>query len=109
LLDEIAAATANAAAAAETIVAVVTPAVAAPAAPALEVVPAVPEFELACCAIAICEVLKVKTNKIIDNFLNMRSPKEMNLHKAKHLCSWKKACQQAFYPKFYHAFLFEGK
>ena len=82
MLDEIAAATANAAAAAVIIVAVDTPAVAAPAAPALVlvVVPAVPEDEFVCCAIAICELLKVKANKIIDNFLNMRSPKKINMH-----------------------------
>ena len=89
MLDEIAAATANAAAAAVTIVAVVTPAVAAPAAPALVVVPAALELEpeLDCCAIANCEELKVKASKIIDSFLNMKSPKKMNVHEAKYLCN----------------------
>jgi len=85
LLDEIAAATANAAAAAPTIVPVVTPAVAAPDALApLAVEPEEDEvLELFCCAIAICETAKLKTNRTEKNLLNIHASQKKRVSSKK--------------------------
>jgi len=75
LLDEIAAATANAAAAVPTIVPVVTPAVAAPDALApLAVEPEEDEVLASfCCAIAICETAILKANRTVEILLNIQA------------------------------------